>query len=142
MMQRKKTFLGIRFFQISYAVLIFLSMTSVFISKQSDVIWLWIWLFYMPFVFFGIYLYGFIMGVLTQYQLKNTVKQLFSQTGIYFLLSLLLTLLSYLCFVKSFDFLRDPYYTFYPAIGSTLLYVLGSFLTKWVQKKTENLRIK
>ncbi len=136
MMQRKKTFLGIRFFQVSYSLFLFLSITSIFISKQSDVIWIWIWLFYMPFVFFGFYFYGFAMGILTQFRLKSTVKQLFSQAGIYFLLSLLLTLLSYLCFAESFDFLRDPFYTFYPANGSSLLFIVGSLLTKWIQKKT------
>lgn len=142
MMKPKKSILGIRFFQVSYAILFFLSITSALIPKQSDAIWIWIWLFYMPFVFFGVYLYGFIIGILTQYRLTNNVKQLFSQTGIYFLLSLFLILFSYLCFAKSFDFMRAPFYTFYPSIGSTLLYVLGSLLTKWVQTKSENLKTK
>lgn len=138
MIQRKKTFLGIRFFQVSYSLLLFLSITSLFISKQSDVIWIWIWLFYMPFIFFGAYLYGFVMGILTQFRIRSTIKQLFCQAGIYFVLSLFLTLLSYLSFAESFDFLRDPYYTFYPAIGSSLLFIVGSLLTKWIQKKTAN----
>lgn len=135
MKQSKKTFLGIRFFQVSYSILLLLSVTCTFISKQNDIIWVWIWLFYMPFVFFGIHLYGFIMGILTQYRLKNTMKQLLLQTGIYFLLSLCLLVSSYFAFAKSFDLLENPFYNVYPALGSTLLFLVGSLITKWIQKK-------
>lgn len=141
-MKQEKGILGIRFFQLSYGVLLLLSIASVFISKQSDVFWIWIWLFYMPFLFFGVYLYGFVMGIVAQHRLKTTMKQLFCQAGLSFLLLLFLLLLSYLCLGGSFSSWQDLYYTFYPTLGSSLLFVLGSLLTKWMQKKTAILKNK
>lgn len=132
---KNEFFSQIKAFWMIYFVLLFLFALGSFIPKDSDIIWVWIWLFFMPFTFVVIYAYGFFMGIWVQHKLKNTIKEVFFLSTVYFILHFFLYILWGLEGILVNGILYNMDLNFYPAFGSTLLFMLGAFLTKWIQKR-------
>lgn len=124
----------IKVFWIIYVVLLFLFTLGFLLPNDSDIIWIWVWFFFMPFSMFIIYLYGFFMGVWIQHKLNCTTKELLFLTIIYFILHFFLFIIWCLDgILRGVLYYIEAY--FYPALGSTLLFLLGAFLAKWIQKR-------
>jgi len=104
-------------------------------SKGIDIIWIWIWLFYAPFSLFLVYPYGFIMGIWVQSKLTGTRKEILLLSIIYFILVLLLFMVSGLNGIFKNGILYNIDIYFYIALGSTLLFVAGAFIVKFKQRK-------
>lgn len=132
---KNKYIYQIRAFWIIYLILLSLFVLGSLIPKDSDIIWIWIWLFCMPFTFFVIYAYGFFVGIWIQNKLKNSIRDIFFLAIVYFLLHFFLYILWGLEGILLNGFLYNMDFNFYPTFGSTLLFMLGAFLTKWMQKR-------
>jgi len=132
----KKFFSKFSLFWEIYFFLFFLcSLGGIFIPWDNDIIWIWIWLFYVPFSFCLVYPYGFIMGIYVQSKLTGTRKEILLLSIIYFILVLILLMLSLLDVILTNGILYIIRLTVYPALGSTLLFVLGAFIVKFKQQK-------
>ena len=133
---KNKYIFQIKAFWIIYVILLSLFVLGSLIPKDSDIIWIWIWLFFMPFTFFVIYAYGFFLGIWIQNKLKNNIKEISFLAIVYFILHFLLYLLWGLkgFLLNGITHNIDRY--FYPAFGSTLLFILGAFIAKWIYSGT------
>ncbi len=104
-------------------------------SKDNDIIWIWGWIFYIPFSFCLVYPYGFLMGIWAQSKLTGTTKEILLLSIIYFILVFLLLMVSGLEGILKIGILYNIDIKFYPALGSTLLFVAGAFIAKFKQRK-------
>lgn len=121
-------------FWIIYLSLFLLStIGGIFISKDNDIIWIWISLFYMPFSLYLVYPYSFFMGIWIQNKLIGTIKEILLMSIIYFILILLLLMSSGLIGMIKNGILYNIDIKFYPALGSTLLFILGVFIVTFKQ---------
>lgn len=132
----KDSFGKIKGFWITYCILLFLSaLGGIFISKDNDIIWIWFYLFYGPFIFFFVYLYGFFMGIWIQYKLRGETKEILFMSVIYFITTFFLLIICAIDGILINGILYDIDIKFYPTLGSTLLFILGAFITKFIQGK-------
>ncbi len=133
----KKLFCRVRLFWTIYFSLLFLSaLGGIFIPRDNDIIWVWVWLFYMPFSLYLVYPYGFIMGILLQSKLVSTAKEILLLSIIYFILVFILILVSGgLDGILINSILYNIDFKLYSALGSTLLFVAGAFIVKFKQRK-------
>lgn len=123
-----------------YNILVFLLMlSSLFIPVSADVNWLWTWGFYIPYLFWANYFISFVLGFYVQ-ERSNTRK---------FKTQLLLSLISF--FITLFNLLipdirdwgalmssplRQTFiFTLYPALGSSILFLLAQIIKMHRQKK-------
>lgn len=131
----KKFFSKFNLFWIIYFFLFFLcSLGGIFIPTDNDIIWIWVWLFYLPFLLCLVYPYGFIMGIWAQSKLTGTAKEIFLLSIIYFILVLLLLMIGTLRGILKNGILYDINSRFYIALGSALLFAVGTFIVKFKQQ--------
>lgn len=127
-------YINLKPFWIIYLILFLLStIGGFFLSKDFDIIWTWIVLFYMPFSLYLVYPYGFIMGIWTQGKLRGRTKEILLVSIIYFILILLLLMSSGIDGMIKNGILYHIEIKLYPALGSTLLFALGAFIVKFKQ---------
>lgn len=124
------------FWKIYFFLFFLCSIGGIFIPWDNDIIWVWIWLFYIPFSFYLVYPYGFIMGIIVQSKLTGTAKEILLLSIIYFILVLILTLVSGgLNGILINNILYNIDFKLYSTLGSTLLFVVGAFIVKFMQRK-------
>lgn len=131
-----KFFIKLKLFWIIYFFLLLLSaLGGLFISKDNDIIWIWIALFYMPFSLYLVYPYGFFMGIWIQCKFKGTAKEISLLTIIYFILVLVLLIATGISGIPINGVLYYIDIRFLPALGSTLLFFSGAFIAKLIQQR-------
>ena len=119
-----------------YFLLFFLSaIGGIFMSKDNDIIWIWGWIFYIPFSFCLVYPYGFLMGIWAQSKLIGTTKEILILSIIYYVLVFILLTVSILDTILINGFLYEIKFKFYTALGSTLLFIAGAFIVKLIQRR-------
>ena len=132
----KNFFIQLKMFWIIYLTLFFLSIIGgIFITSGIDIIYIWAFLFYMPFTLFLVYPYGFLMGFCIQRKLKGMVIKILLLSTIYFILVLLLLMASGISGMLTNGILYNFDIKLYPALGSTLLFALGSIIAKFKYQK-------
>ncbi|HBN28883.1 MAG TPA: hypothetical protein DEF85_07640 [Clostridiaceae bacterium] len=132
----KNFFTQLKMFWIIYLTLFFLSIIGgIFITSGIDIISIWVVLFYMPFMFFLVYPYGFLMGFLIQKKLKSTAIGILLLSIIYFVLVLLLLMACGISGILTNGVLYHFDIKLYPALGSTLLFTLGAIIAKFKYQK-------
>lgn len=132
----KERFLSrIKTFWILYAILFLLSFLGSVIPYDNDLIWLWGFAFYLPFAFFLVYPYSFVMGMWVQHKTKGTTIEIFCSALAYFILFFFLFYASNLkgVFLNGILYHIDVPLIF--ASGSTVAFALGTLLCKWIQRK-------
>lgn len=128
-------FLGINFLVIS----VFLVVGLFLEFYKSEFIWLWGFI-YVPFILFGgVYLLGLIWGIILQREYNSTWVQIGLLTVIIFVLMLIALLIpSWPSISKNGwcdDLDQKILYTLTPAIRCALMYLVGSTVTKLIQKR-------
>ena len=132
----KERFLSrIKIFWILYAVLFLLSFLGSVIPYDNDLIWLWGFAFYLPFAFFLVYPYSFVMGMWVQHKTKGTAIEIFCSALSYFILFFFLFYASNLKGVFLNGILYHIEAPLIFASGSTAAFALGTLLCKWIQRK-------
>lgn len=132
----KKFFGKFNLFWKVYFILLFLcSLGGIFIPRDNDIIWIWVFLFCMPFLFCLVYPYGFIMGIWAQSKLIGTTKEILILSIIYYVLVFILLTVSILDTILINGFLYEIKFKFYTALGSTLLFIAGAFIVKLIQRR-------
>lgn len=131
----KKFFSKLNLFWIIYFILLFLStLGGIFIPKDNDIIWIWFALFYMPFLLYLVYPYGFFMGIWIQCKFTSKTKEILLLSIIYFILVLILLMVCGLGGILKNGILYHINFKFYPALGSALLFIVGAFIVKFIRK--------
>lgn len=120
------------FWKIYFFLLFLCSLGGIFIPWDNDHIWIWI--FYVPFSFFLVYLYSFIMGIYIQRKLSGTIEEILLLSIIYFILVLILLTISLSDKILINGIIYIIKLKFYPALGSTLLFIVGAFIAKFKQR--------
>lgn|GEM_PF-1250324 len=123
------------FWKIYFFLLFLCSLGGIFIPWDSDIIWIWIWLFYVPFSFFLVYLYSFIMGIYIQRKLTGTTEEILLLSVIYFILVLILLTISLSNKILINGIIYIIKLKFFPALGSTVLFIAGALIVKFKQLK-------
>ena len=132
----KKFFRKFSLFWIIYFSLFFLSaIGGIFATKDINIIYIWIFLFYMPFTIFLVYPYGFLMGFWIQKKSNDMALEILPLSIIYFILVLLLLMASGISGMLTNGILYNFDIKLYPALGSTLLFALGSIIAKFKYQK-------
>ena len=134
----KGSFGKIKGFWITYLILFFLCSICILIPDDNDIIWLWLWTFYIPFSLILVYPYGFFTGIWVQYKLRGKTKEILFISIIYFILIFFLLRIYLFEGMLKNGILYYVDMSFYPALGSTLLFILGAFITKFIQGKKIN----
>lgn len=132
----KKFFTQLSMFWIIYLSLFLLSaIGGIFTTKDIDIIYIWFFLFYMPFTLFLVYPYGFLMGFWIQKKLKGMAIEILLLSIIYFILALLLLMASGISGILTNGILYNIDIKLYPSLGSTLLFALGAIIAKFKYQK-------
>lgn len=121
---------------ILYSLIVFLLMTAaVCIPSSSDLLWVWGFLFYLPYIYFGIYIMGFILGLSVQKRSNaKTVKVPFMLSLTAFLITLSNLLIPAWKSIASYSLYRNLIYTIYPAMGSSVLFFIAQIIKLHRQK--------
>lgn len=124
-------------FIIYYIIVLILMLLGVFLPESTGAIWLWGWCFYIPYIFFGVYLAGFVLGVVIQR--RSGIKKI-SQ---YLLMSIIVFSVSFVAFlipaiqsILIYGILRNAIYTIIPAIGSASLFLIGQIVGRYKKKES------
>lgn len=132
----KKVFIKLSLFWKIYFILFFLcSIGGIIIPWDKDIIWIWVMFFYFPFSFCLVYPYGFIMGIYVQSKLSDTEYEILSLSIIFFVLIFILLTISYLDVIFTNGILYVIEFRIQPALGSTVLFIVGAFIVKSKQRK-------
>lgn len=122
---------------IYYIIVLILMLLGVFLPESTGAIWLWGWGFYIPYIFFGVYLAGFVLGVVIQR--RSGIKKI-SQ---YLLMSIIVFSVSFVAFlipamqsILIYGILSNAIYTIIPAIGSASLFLIGQIVGRNKQKES------
>lgn len=132
---KERFFSPIKMFWVLYAVLFLLSFLGSLIPYGSDMIWLWGFAFYLPFAFFLVYPYSFVMGMWVQHKTKSTAMAIFCSTLAYFIVFFFLFYASNLKGVFLNGILYHIEVPLIFASGSTAAFACGAFLCKLIQRK-------
>lgn len=119
-----------------YSIVVFLlRLPSIFIPNTADIMWLWIFGFYFPYLFGGIYVISFVLGLSVQ---KRSNTQKFRKQLLLSFIFLFVTLFNLLIptwrYLSNYTFLENISYTVYPALGTTLLFLLAQIVKMYIQK--------
>lgn len=124
-------------FIIYYIIVLILMLLGVFLPESTGAIWLWGWCFYIPYIFFGVYLAGFVLGMVIQR--RSGIKKIFQ----YLLMSIIVFSVSFVAFlipamqsILTYGILRNAIYTIIPAIGSASLFLIGQIVGRNKQKES------
>lgn len=123
---------------IFYSIIIFLLMIlSMIIPKASDIVWLWGFLFYLPYLYGGIYIISFILGLCVQK--RSNVKKIKNQlilSIIFFLITLSNLLIPAWKSITNYSLQSNLIYTVYPALGSAILFFIAQIIKLHNQRKS------
>lgn len=125
----------LRPFWMSYLLLLALIMLGLLIPNGHDLNWPYGVFFYVPFIFFGVYLYGLVLGISVQRKMRNTTKTILITTVIHLIFTTLLLLPPCLGGIITNGILYHDVSFLFPTIGSTLLFFIGSLITKKLQQR-------
>lgn len=111
---------------IFYSLIVFLLMIiAVCIPSSSDVLWVWGFFFYLPYIYFGIYIMGFILGLYVQKRSNTkTVNVQFILSLIAFLITLFNLLIPAWKSIINYSLHRNLIYTIYPAMRFSVFFLL------------------
>lgn len=113
-------------FIIYYIIVLILMLLGVFLPKSTGAMWLWGWCFYIPYIFFGVYLAGFVLGMVVQKRSRiNKIYQHLLLSAIIFSVSFVAFLIPAMQSILTYGILRNAIYTIIPAIGSACLFLIG-----------------